>query len=172
MKRKTTTTDAVVMGATAGVVAANAMTILRMIARRLGVIEKTVPQAVEEWALAKTGTDMRSPAAHHVADQVLHLGYASMLGTVDGWLAHQRVPNTFARGLALGFGTWAFASLALLPGLGVTKPAWKATMRENAINLTSHLIFGLGTSLLTDGFRDQTSRGPAHSTERRTAEVG
>jgi len=46
------------------------MSILRLAARRAGVIDKMVPQVVEEWTLDRTGMES-SPAsktAHHVLD--------------------------------------------------------------------------------------------------------
>jgi len=57
-------------GALGGIYGAAAMSILRLAARRAGVIDKMVPQVVEEWTLDRTGMES-SPAsktAHHVLD--------------------------------------------------------------------------------------------------------
>ena len=62
------------------------MSILRLAARRAGVIDKMVLQVVEEWTLDRTGMES-SPAsktAHYVLDQLLHLGYGAAVGAVCG----------------------------------------------------------------------------------------
>lgn len=165
--------EALVLGATAGIVSSNLMTVLRMLARRLGYIDKTVPQAMEEWLLEKLGKDLpEGPVTHHVVDQVLHMSYASGIGALEGFLGHKQIDHALPRGLALGAGTWAFAGLLLLPSLGASKGIWKAGIGENLVNLVAHLIFGVSTSFLTDEFRRQTQRGPAGARERELAKVG
>lgn len=161
-----------VLGATAAVVAANLMTVLRMFARRYGYIDKTVPQAMEDWLLDQTGENLpHSPVANHVLDQALHMGYASGVGALDG-LLQDRIENPYLRGLALGAGTWAFAGFVLLPALGASKPAWQASREENLVNLSAHLLFGVAAAVLDDEFRHQPARGPEPKWQRELARVG
>jgi predicted membrane-bound mannosyltransferase len=160
------------LGVTAAMVASNLMTMFRMFAVRQGWIDKTVPQAMEEWVLDKTGTKLvDSPVAHHAVDQVLHMGYAAGLGAVDGYLQKRDV-NPYARGALIGVATWAFAGFVLLPALGVAKGAWNTKKEENLVNLGAHLLFGIGTALLTNEMVKQNTRGPAKALERAYASVG
>ena len=170
--RKPSRNETLVLGVTAAMVASNLMTVFRMFARRQGMIEKTVPQAMEEWLQDRSGVKIaKSPVAHHVTDQVLHMGYAAGLGVLDGYLEDKEV-NPYARGVAMGVGTWLFAGFVLLPALGVSKGAWKTDRNENIVNLGAHLLFGLGTALLTNEMVKQNERGPAKAAERALAKVG
>lgn len=163
----------IALGATAGVVTANLMTVLRMIARRAGLIDKTVPQAMEEWMLEKLGRDFPGePVTHHVVDQVLHMGYAMGFGALEGYLRYRKVSNAYARGLLMGAGTWAFAGIILLPALKVSKSAFDSEPKENLVNLSAHLIFGLATSLVTEEFIEQGKRRRTTEGERKLAKVG
>ena len=79
-------------GAMAGVLAAASMTI-RMAARRRGIIEKTVPQTVEEWLASRAGVGAGAPPAlHHLTDQVLHFGYGASAGH-QGRLISSTLPS-------------------------------------------------------------------------------
>ena len=53
-------------GALGGIYGAAAMSILRLAARRAGVIDKMVPQVVEQWTLDRTGMES-SPASKRIA---------------------------------------------------------------------------------------------------------
>ena len=164
---------ATVAGAIGGAVAANTMTVVRMGARRGGLIHKTVPQIMEEWLLNRLGVDLPGGSlAHHALDQVLHVGYGSMLGTLDGlWFQWGR-PPTVTRGLALGVASWALSGGILLPVLGAGKPIWRASAAENAVNLGSHLLFGISNALLTEEFFEQTDRRPSSDAERKHETMG
>src|SRR6187551_1124550 len=70
-----------VHGALAGALGAATMTVLRMVAHRAGWIQAMVPQAVEVWAKDKSHLPWpRHTAGHHVADELLHLGYGGAAG--------------------------------------------------------------------------------------------
>jgi hypothetical protein len=73
-------------GALGGIYGAAAMSILRLAAHRAGLIDKMLPQVVEEWTLDRTGMkpSPASKTAHHVLDQFLHLGYGAAMGAVCG----------------------------------------------------------------------------------------
>src|SRR3954466_8187295 len=85
-----------IYGALAGSLGAACMTVIRMAARRRGVIEKTVPQAAEEWVADRTRFGRRAPPVlHHVADQAMHLAYGSALGA--GYALTVRRPSSASR---------------------------------------------------------------------------
>src|ERR1041384_8725706 len=97
-----------IYGALSGSLAAACMTVIRMSARRRGVIEKTVPQAVEESLARRTGLGHGAhPVLHHLMDQAMHIAYGATLGVGYAAVARPRGrrPNVVARGLACGAAT-------------------------------------------------------------------
>ena len=165
--------EAIASGAMAGAIAANSMTLVRMSARRAGWIEKTVPQLMEEMLIEKLHLPVpRGHVAHHALDQLLHIGYGSMLGAIDGVFFHRMRPFTFRRGVAIGVATWAGGAFVLMPLLGAGRSASKASLKENAINLASHLLFGLGSALIAEEIFSQIQRGPTGTQDREATRVG
>ena len=76
---------AVLAGAVGGLYGAAAMSVLRLGLHRAGLIDKMVPQAVEEWISDRLNIDPPGgTAGHHVADQLLHLAYGAGLGALGG----------------------------------------------------------------------------------------
>jgi hypothetical protein len=74
---------AALAGAVGGLYGAAAMSVLRLALHRAGVIDKMVPQAVEEWLSDRLNIDPPGgKAGHHVADQLLHLAYGAGLGAL------------------------------------------------------------------------------------------
>lgn len=159
-------------GALAGAMGAACMTVIRSAARRRGVIEKTVPQAAEEWLAARAASRGGPPAAHHVADTVLHLGYGATLGACFGALVGGRSGSLVKRGAGFGIATWLFGSWILLPLLGVQGAAWRKRAGENAVDLLAHLTYGLASALIDEELHAQPDRGPSSATSLRRARVG
>ena len=176
MSRKTakySRAEIIASGALAGAVAANPMTLLRMWARRAGLIDKTVPQVMEEWLIKRL--NLRVPGGHvghHALDQLMHVGYGSMLGAISGVLFHRMRFLTVRRGIVVGLVTWAIGGFILMPLFGASRGAWKGDARENSINLAAHLLFGLGNALLTEEIFSQIERGPSDVTDRQATRVG
>jgi uncharacterized membrane protein YagU involved in acid resistance len=140
------------LGGLGGVSASGAMTAVRLLARRLGVIDKMTPQAVEEKAAAVAGVQSTGPG-HHIADHLLHLGYGAVWGALFG--AVRRRPHVVRDGLIFGAAVWALAGFVLFPALGIARPAWRARGVENAVNLTAHAVYGLVTALAIDELAGQ-----------------
>jgi putative membrane protein len=160
-------------GAVAGMLAAACMTVIRTTARRRGIIEKTVPQAVEEWLSARTGLGSDShPAVHHVADQVLHFGYGAALGSLYGLTVRGRTRTVLARGAGYGLATWLFGSWLVMPLMRAKQAAWKKRPSENAVDLLAHVTFGLATALVAEELNAQTDRGPSSDFHRRLVKIG
>jgi hypothetical protein len=154
------TQQTLVHGALAGALGAACMTALRMAAHRAGWLDVMVPQAVEVWAREKSGFGRSGDtASHHVADQLLHLGYGAFAGAAYAGLAGRRRANSTR---ALGFGTalWAFGSAVLLPALRIARPLWRASPREELVNFTAHSLYGTVTVYLLDEFERQRTTQP------------
>ncbi|MBF5045963.1 hypothetical protein FGE12_26360 [Aggregicoccus sp. 17bor-14] len=161
-------------GALAGAVGAACMTALRMGAHRAGLIQKQVPQVVEEWMVHRSGRAPRGgPAGHQAASQLVHLGYgaawaaAFALGQRGG---RSRAP--LLRGALFGAAQWAFGFFVLMPALGVTRPAWRQRPRELGVNLSAHLLYGAVTALVSEEMQQQRQRTPRSELARRLATVG
>jgi hypothetical protein len=162
-----------VHGALAGAIGAASMTVLRMFAHRAGWIDAMVPQAVEVWVKDKTPLPRpRSAATHHVADQLLHLGYGAVAGGAYALAvpAHRSAPHE--RALAFGTGLWAFASTILFPALGIARPLWRATPKEEIVNWSAHALYAAVTVYLLDEWERQKHTQPLTSLTMRHSRVG
>lgn len=163
-------------GALAGAIGSSCMTVLRMVAHRHGWVQQMVPQAVEAWVTRglkkQNGQESHSIVEHHVRDQLLHLGYGASWGAAFGSV-QQRVPAKGA-GAAIGFGLglWAFGSLVLFPALRIGKPAWRSDLRENAVNVSAHLLYATVTAFLVEEFGRQAADQPRSYGHSRHARVG
>lgn len=136
------------------------MTVLRMLAHRAGWIDQMVPQAVEVWAREKTlGPARTDLAVHHIADQLLHLGYGLSWGVLYGATVGRHGASPLR---TLGFAAvqWSFGSLILLPGLGVLRPEWKAKPREIALNATAHVLYAAVVGLVAHEMDRQRADQP------------
>jgi putative membrane protein len=154
-------------GALAGVTGAACMTPVRLAFRRAGLVDKTVPQAMEE-KLAHTAKHRRGwlrreprPEAHHAVDHLLHLGFGAALGGLFGLLTRRRRAGALARGLALGGATLLLGAGVVVPLIGAARPLWRARPSEQLVNLLAHLVFGVTTALVADELGTQ---GDEHRT--------
>jgi hypothetical protein len=163
----------VIYGALSGSLAAACMTVIRMAARRRGVIEKTVPQVAEEWLSERSGLGRNAhPMLHHLSDQVLHLGYGAALGVGYALAARARSRHGIGGGLAYGLATWFGGSWLLLPLLRAKQAAWRKAPSENGVDLLAHLVFGAATAIVAGELSVQSDRGPSSERSRRATRVG
>jgi hypothetical protein len=162
-----------IYGALAGSLGAACMTVIRMAARRRGVIEKTVPQAAEEWLADRTGFGRRAhPVLHHVADQGMHLAYGAALGAGYALTMRRRSSSVLARGAGYGVATWMLGSLMLLPSMRAKRSPWRKRASENAVDVLAHLVFGVATVLVSEEMQAQPDRGPSSDRRRHAVRVG
>jgi hypothetical protein len=160
-------------GVIAGAIGAACMTVIRMAARRRGIIEKTVPQAVEEWAAARLPGSGRAPSvAHHLIDQLMHVGYGALLGGLYGLSVRRRTPTALLRGAGYGTAVWIAGSWIALPLLGAKGASWRKPRSENLVDLLAHLAFGTATAVVSEELAVQSDRGPTSDAHRRSARVG
>jgi hypothetical protein len=160
-------------GALAGAIGAASMTVVRMIAHRAGWIDAMVPQAVEVWVKDKTPLPRpRSAATHHVADQLLHLGYGAAAGGAYAILTRSRGHASPEGALEFGTGLWAFASMVLFPALGIARPLWRATPRQELVNWGAHALYAAVTVYLLDEWERQKRTQPLTNLTMRHSRVG
>jgi hypothetical protein len=151
----------------AGVNGGACMTVLRMAAHRLGVVDRMPPQVLEEWLLTQIGAGRRlNDAAHHVLDQVLHLAISGGLGLVYSALP-SRGSRSSMTGVLFGLGVWAVGFAAVLPRLGATRHARNARASENGVNIAAHALYGIVTSFLAAELARQDRGTTSHIARRR-----
>ncbi|HET7542658.1 MAG TPA: hypothetical protein VFK05_22460 [Polyangiaceae bacterium] len=151
------------------------MTALRMLAHRAKWIDQMVPQAVEAKAKHHLPT-LRSAlpsqrAVHHLADQLMHLGYGSAFGAAYGLVLGRR-PASLEQVAGYGLGVWGFGSFVLLPALKIMRPEWRAKPIEVAVNLTAHLLYAAAVALLTEELETQSRVQPLHYPASLVAKTG
>ena len=173
MKSRTSLAKDVFYGALAGSIGAASMVPLRLGARRLGLVQKTVPQAIEEALAARAGVSRGSPKElHHAADQLLHLGFGATLGAVYGVATRRRRHSAITRGLGFGVAAWLFGTGVVVPALGAARPLWRARPLEVLVNLAAHVVYGISTALVADELALQANHRPSPDQERHRQHVG
>jgi hypothetical protein len=150
-------------GALGGAIGAACMTAIRMLARRAGLIQQMVPQAVEAWAHHDTRLALpplpSQRALHHAADQAMHVAYGATFGAAYGiTLGRRRATPAVVAGF--GAGVWLLGSFVLLPALKIMRPEWRAKPREIAVNVAAHLLYAAALGLVTDEFESQSVLQP------------
>jgi hypothetical protein len=175
MKHRRAIQSFLVHGALSGALGAATMTVVRMLAHRAGWIQAMVPQAVEVWAKDKSKLPWpRRVENHHVADQLLHLGYGGAAGgayALARAAGHDAKPSLALAG-ELGAALWIIGSFVLFPALKIARPPWRAKPREELVNLGAHLLYGAVTVYLLDEFERQKRTQPLTLPLMRHARVG
>jgi uncharacterized membrane protein YagU involved in acid resistance len=162
-------------GALAGATGAACMVPLRLGARRLGLVHKMVPRAIEEALAARVGLDRATPKElHHALDQLLHLGFGACLGTVYTLSTRRQRAPAVRRGLLFGGAAYLLGAGVIIPALKAARPFWRARPAEQLVNLAAHLLYGVTTVLVADELASQTRepRGPSAGLRRHLQKVG
>ena len=155
-----------------GAAAATAcMSVWRMAARRAGLIDMTPPQAMEYRLADWTGVEPRTAAGHQLVDATIHAAVGLAGGLAYGVLIGDRRRPGLGGGALFGAGVFALAFGLLAPRLGIANPPWRATLAENAVNLTAHLLYGTATALVAGELAEQ-ARGPGALLRQWRARVG
>ena len=143
-----------VYGAIAGVNGAACMSVLRVVARRLHLIETMPPQVLRESVSGRSGRDaLLTPQAF---DHALHLTVGLVGGGLYAVLVGRRV--SAISGLAWGAAFWA-ASLAMLaPSLGIRRARHQARPPQGAVNLGVHLLRGCILALMVRDMGQQDAQ--------------
>lgn len=132
--------------AAGGLYGAVALTVLRLFARRAGLVDKMVPDLIEEWVL-------REPSApgtlgrHHAVDRALHLASGAAWGALAGPSLATARRGSFLWGAGLGAGLWAASLIA--PHMRRTGPRdeWMVSGPARMASLLAHVLYGLSVQL-------------------------
>jgi hypothetical protein len=147
--------DGIVRGLLGAAAGTACMSVLRMAARRTGLIDLTPPQATKSRLAAWTGLEPASQAGHHLADAAVHLAVGLGGGAVYGAALGARSRPSLLGGLLFGAGVWTIAFGVLAPWLGVSRSPRRSTAAENAVNLAAHLLYGVSTALVAGELAEQ-----------------
>jgi uncharacterized membrane protein YagU involved in acid resistance len=156
------------LGAAAGTAC---MSVLRMGARRAGLIDLTPPQATKNRLAAWTGRKPATVAGHHLSDAAVHLAVGLGGGAVYGAAVAARSRPGLLGGLLFGAGLWVVAFGVVIPWLGISRSPRRSTATENLVNLAAHLLYGLSTALVAGELAEQ-AHGPGGAARRWRGRVG
>ena len=167
MRRST----AITRGVLGGAAGTACMSVLRMAARRAGLIDITPPQATKHRLAEWTGVEPATTAGHHMTDAVIHLAVGIKGGAVYGTLVGDRPRPSLAGGALFGLGVWAVAFGVVAPWLGITRSPRESTWAENAVNIAAHVVYGTAAALVVGELAEQ-AHGPGAGSRRWRARVG
>lgn len=127
-------TSRVLRGMTAGLIAAGMMSATRVLAHRAGLIDRMVPQVLQERAAGAAGVDLPGGAAgHQLAAEVIHHAVSLAAG---GLLGAATARPGLATGVAYGLAIWIVDALGVLPAL------WVQRVGGRTVDAVAHGIFG------------------------------
>lgn len=139
---------ALAAGAVGGLYGAAAMSVLRLYARRIGLIDEMVPEFIEEWLLGDQATaSAEDNARRHVSHQALHLAYGAGWGALAGPVLAKRERGSLLPGVGFGLALWAIGLVGLLPRHRRGRKSWEATAPAQAVNVLAHTLFGIAVQL-------------------------
>ena len=100
-----------------------------------------IAKKVSESVLGKRVTKRQAPLIGNVGSW----SYGASLGAAYGLAASRVGTNPILQGLAFGTAAWGAAHAALTP-LGLYDLPWRAPRSDLAVELSSHLVYGVGTA--------------------------
>lgn len=137
-------------GALGGVGGTLALTGLRKLLSRVGLVQETAPEQVVE-RLEELGiVDDWSPGARRLLAIVAHFAYGTGIGAALGLLRDERgdVAEETAVGSALGILSWGASWTSVLPLAGVHRPPWEQRTPRVLLPVIDHAFFGAVWGLL------------------------
>lgn len=80
-----------------------------------------------------------------VLEKGMHWGYGTSWGAVYGLAQETFRGNPVGHGLAFGVGVWGMSYAQLVP-MKLYEPPWKYPLEDLAVDLSYHLVYGLGVA--------------------------
>jgi uncharacterized membrane protein YagU involved in acid resistance len=144
-------------GIVAGVAGTAAMTGWQLLAARLRPPAPDPGEQQDPWEQAPAPAKVAkgigecvfqrevSPDLIPLLTNVMHCGYGTGWGAVYGIAAGRCDAGPVRAGVAFGTAVWA-ASYAQLVPMGIYEPPWRYPPAELALDLSHHLVYGLGVA--------------------------
>jgi len=126
--------DGILQGMTAGFIAAGVMSAARLVAHRARLIERMVPQVLQERVAGSAGVHLPGgKAGHQLAAEVIHHGVSVTFG---GLLGAATSRPRLLTGIGYGLAIWGIDALGLMPALKIDRVGGRA------VDAAAHTIFG------------------------------
>jgi uncharacterized membrane protein YagU involved in acid resistance len=116
---------------------------------------RQITEELEQAASIRKDLDETQETALTLAS---HLAYGAGAGAVYGSIAARLPASPAVRGAAFGLGVWAVSYLALMPALGILKPATEHPRRRTALMIGAHLVWGASAGVLFDRLRPRAEQ--------------
>ncbi len=154
MNERPSPLEALAFGALAGLAGAALMTGYQELVGRLrsGGEEKKPRRWRDAPAPAQIGKKIADAVDQKVTledapklTNVVHWSYGTSWGVAYGLVEGTFASRPLSHGLGFGGFVWAFSYATLTP-LGIYEPPWKYPPKELAIDLSHHLVYGLGVA--------------------------
>jgi hypothetical protein len=139
-------------GLIAGVNGASCMSVIRVMARRLGLLDAMPPQVLRE-SLSGPRDRRDAPMTPQILDHAIHLAVGLTGGALYGALFGRR--GGPLSGLAWGGAFWAASLLMFAPVLGRRRARAQARLPQAGVNLIAHLVWGWVLALMVRDMEDQ-----------------
>lgn len=123
----------------AGVVAAMAMTGMRRVTTKLGLVEETPPETMMQEAAGVLGT--LSPNQKDVVAELAHWAFGGAGGALYGMLPSM-LRRSKITGLLYGVLIWVGFEGLVAPALKVSNPQ-EADLKDKAALVTDHILYGM-----------------------------
>jgi hypothetical protein len=126
--------DGVLRGMTAGFIAAGVMSAVRLVAHRAGLIERMVPQVLQERVAGTSGVHLPGgTAGHQLAAEAIHHAVSGVFGALLGAAAPR--PRLLT-GIGYGLAIWGIDALGLMPALRIDRVGGRV------VDAAAHTVFG------------------------------
>ncbi len=79
-----------------------------------------------------------------------HFGYGTATGALFGAVANQLPPPRVVSGIVYGLTVWSVSYLALLPALGILRPATQHPAERNLLMIAAHVVWGASVGAIVD----------------------
>ena len=133
-----------IYGSMGGAASTLALSLLRMLMNRAGLIHETAPQQVVARLEELELIEKRSAGARRVLIFAAHYAYGAGAGTAFGLLRRERggLAEECAVGAALGVLSWGAGWATWLPLLGVHAAPWAQNTPRVLLPVADHAFFG------------------------------
>ncbi len=145
-RSRTTPLGAVTKGLIAGAIGTGVMTAYQLAAAKaMGSGSSNVPGEVGKRVIEGVFQRPVSDEEREKLTNPVHVLYGLSWGPLYGIVQASLRPGSGKHGLAFGTAVWG-ASLVQLPAMGLAPPVWEMSPQTIALDLSYHLVYGLGVA--------------------------
>ncbi len=145
-RSRTSPLGAVIKGLIAGAIGTGVMTAYQLAAAKaMGSGSSNVPGEVGKRVIEGVLQRSVSDEEKEKLTNPVHALYGISWGALYGIVQESLRPSSSKHGLAFGTTVWG-ASLVQLPAMGLAPPVWEMSPQTIALDLSYHLVYGLGVA--------------------------